>query len=157
MAVTGLLAVATLVRLGVLAADVEARLVADALAVPGADPAGVAARFDTVSTALGPIVLAGLLLLALGGTLALRLLSTHRSRAARSGYLSFALLLAITLAAAADLLYRGHALLSGAAWTAAVLVLTAAMTGLAPAIGRWLPESMRIKPSRVFTEGARKR
>ncbi|WP_030168914.1 MULTISPECIES: hypothetical protein [Actinomycetes] len=132
------------------------RLQADVARDP--DAAAPADRIDSLSSFFPPAMLvATLVLLAVQYPL-LVATSRHRSRGARNVYVTAVLVMLLCIPMGIDLLFD-YPSISGVikfmGWLQFTLLLLSALFTLRRGVNRWLPPSMRMKPTQIIRPGNR--
>lgn len=82
-------------------------------------------------------------------------IAKHHSRNLRSMYAAVCVVVALFVPLIADLLFaypQVPTVFRVLAWVSAALLLLSAVTTFRGAVGRWLPETTRVRPSRVWRE-----
>ena len=127
------------------------RMSSDAAAAPKGQPN--AQQIDSSSVILPAVGLVILALFVVAQYVTLVAIASHHSRSARSFFLALVVLNLMCIPVGLDLFYDYPTLWSGAVicgWLQfGLLVLTAILTLRRP-VGRWLPESTRIRPTRML-------
>ncbi|GAA1482524.1 hypothetical protein GCM10009624_29640 [Gordonia sinesedis] len=95
-------------------------------------------------------------LLVVGEYLFLRAIATHHSRNCRNFFLAMVAVNLLCIPIGLDLLFRYDALWSGIViigWLQFAFLLVAAVMTVRRSVNTWLPESIRMRPSRMFKPG----
>ena len=139
------------INLGAIRDLLRDRMLADAVATPKGQPN--AGQIDTFASVLPVAGLIITVLFLLGAYLFLRAAATHHSRNCRNFFLTIVVLNLMCIPVGLDLFFRYPSLWSGTVvlgWIQFALLLVSAVMTLRRVVDRWLPESTRMRPTRML-------
>lgn len=138
-------------NLGTIGDQLRDRMLTDAVATPKGEPS--AEQIDTFANVLPIVGLVVLALFLLGEGLFLFATANHHSRSCRSFFLALVALNLLCIPVGLDLFFRYPPLWSGIVilgWLQFGLLVVAAVMSLRRSVNRWLPESTRLRPTRMM-------
>ncbi|MGW0037448.1 hypothetical protein [Gordonia sp. NPDC003376] len=129
----------------------RSRMLTDAVSAPNGQPTGD--QIDTYADVLPIIALVIMVLLPIGEYLFLVAAATRHSRNCRNVFLTIVVVHLLCIPVGIDLFFGYPGLWSGAVvlgWLQFALLIVAGVMTLRRVVDRWLPESTRMRPSRML-------
>ncbi|MGC4933492.1 hypothetical protein ACLQ3C_07400 [Gordonia sp. DT30] len=139
------------INLGTIGDLLRDRMLADTVTTPKGQPS--TSQIDTFASVLPVAGLVITVLFLIGEYLFLIAAANHHSRNCRNFFLALVVLNLMCIPVGLDLFFRYPSLWSGTVvlgWIQFGLLLVAAVMTLRRAVDRWLPESTRMRPSKMM-------